>query len=161
MNPTASASVVTAKSTGKIKQAVSMIGTAMAIVPPLQTVGGVLLWVSLPLAVMSVTEKLQEKGMERVLIFSQTLFAPGSISRMADIQKTYEVIACIEKGKDAEIAAASNLGEVIVGTAMLAGGKLEEADFDGLGASLVFVGSEAELQNVDPRLRERGVVKVL
>lgn len=51
-NPKVSATIV-----GKTKQALSQIGTALAILPFFQPLGTVLLWVSLPLAIASVVAK--------------------------------------------------------------------------------------------------------
>jgi phosphatidylglycerophosphate synthase len=86
-NPQTSAGVVTANATGKIKQAVSMCGTAMVLIPELQVIGGVLLWGSLPLSFASLADKLKDQPVERALVFTDQLFTAEKLVAVAEAQK--------------------------------------------------------------------------
>ena len=67
-NNTASSSsnnILTAQSVGKIKQAISMLGTSLLLIDETKLVGGGLLLLSLPFAIVSILGKLQSKGNEK------------------------------------------------------------------------------------------------
>jgi hypothetical protein len=157
-NPSAS-SVVTANATGKVKQMISMLGTALALIPATQMVGGVLLWASLPLSVASLVDKLKTDEPPRALVCTNNLFAPQTLLAMMQLRKSYEVIACVPD-RSLEKDAALTCSESFDGVTVISG-KLDQTEFDRLGATVLYICKDEDLQIVDDRLGERGVIKKL
>ena len=154
------ASIVTANSTGKMKQMVSMLGTALALIPPTQVLGGVLLWGSLPLSVASLADKVQQPEPARALVCSANLFDPNLLTAMSKTKQSYEVIACLPS-KATTKEAVLNCSESFDGAVVLQDQLLDQSEFDRLEATIVYIGSDQDLELIDPKLAERGVVKKL
>ena len=155
-----SASIVTANATGKVKQMVSMVGTALALVPASQVVGGALLWASLPLSFASLSDKLREKEAARILVVSSNPLSPQIIDVLYDVRSKYEVIACV-KEKDPSIESLLKCSDAFDGVITLKKGILDQTEFDRLGATYVYISSKQDAELVDPALEERGVIKVM
>lgn len=153
-------SIVTANSTGKVKQMVSMLGTALALVPPTQIIGGVLLWASLPLSVASLAEKLKAQEMPRALVCSKNLFSANVINSLSKARRSEEVIACIADPA-IEKEAALNCPEAFDGVTLLQDKVLDQSEFDRLEATVIYVGTEEDLGLIEKSLIDRGVVKIL
>jgi len=108
-------SIVIANATGKVKQMISMLGTALTLIPVTQVAGGILLWASLPLSIASLADKLQTTELPRVLVCSKDLFHPRVLSALTIARQNAEVIACVRddaSNKDAAL----NVSESIDGT---------------------------------------------
>jgi hypothetical protein len=137
-----------------------MLGTALAIVPEFQLAGTVLLWGSLPLSVLSLKEKMVVSPASRALVFASDLFSDSNIRSLVDVEKKYEVIACVSHDENKK-GAARHFGDVIDGVVVLDNDRLEEAEFDRLNATVLYIGSDADRDKIDVKLVERGVVKIL
>ena len=157
---TNASSIVTANATGKVKQTVSMVGTALALIPATQIVGGVLLWASLPLSIASLADKLQDKEVPRVLVCSKDFFRPQILSELEKIKRSNEIIACVQDNT-IEKEVALSIPEAIDGVTLMKNHQLTELEFDRLGAETVFIASDDDLSLIEEPLVSRGVIKKL
>lgn len=139
---------------------VSMAGTALAIIPATQVLGGILLWVSLPLSFASLTDKLKSREPSRILVVSSNPLSPQIIDILYDVRSKYEVIACV-KEKDPVTESILKCSDAFDGVIPLGKGYLDQTEFDRLGATFVYVPSKEDTGMIDPALEERGVVKVM
>jgi len=110
---TTSAKTVTADASGKIKQFVSMAGTALLFVDSAHVAGGVLLWAALPLAVVSLRSKLVAP--QRMLVVLSEL-GPEQVAFLASAKRqtgAHVVVACTGPNAAAVHGAALALGPLV------------------------------------------------
>lgn len=105
LKPTASSTVVTAGYKGKLKQAISMLGTALVLLPEAQLVGGALLVASLPLSFASLQDKLptkQARPRAWVLLHPTETDPIAVLAGIARKRDQYDVYVCTTTSRETE-----------------------------------------------------------
>ena len=152
---TTSSQVVVAKSIGKIKQAVSMLGTALALIPETQILGGALLWLSLPLSYLSLKDKIVAKPKPRILVSIANPFTAEHIQKLFELSSKYEIV--LRCDEETEKLAALHLGDFIYAVLPKKNGSLTIETLRPLELSHVFVDDTTKL-DVDLKTRYNVVI---
>lgn len=159
LNPTTSNTVVTAGYKGKIKQAVSMLGTALVLIPETQIVGGALLVASLPFSFASLKDKLPSatsggSGKAKVWILlddNNNRSRPARIVReIKPLLPTCEFYIVTNDTEQAEFW--RNMGDFVNGVLVHkvdANSKFDRTELASVGGGTVWAETTEVLNNVD------------